>query len=135
MSGFVLRNVAVVGISALVFGCAMNPKNEIIYSQSEEMSLPSSELKSAEAKAHAGDLVAMGLVYNHYTYGQYDAEKSSYWLKRLAKSGHAPSQFNYGKTLIDEGQKQAGMKLVRMSAGQGYQPAKDYLEKKGSPPR
>lgn len=126
MSDFVFRNVALVGISALVFGCAMNPKSEIVYSQSEEMSLPSSDLKSTEAKAHTGDLVAMGLVYNHYTYGQFDAEKSSYWLKRLAKSGHAPSQFNYGKTLIDEDQKQAGMKFIKMSAAQGYQPAQAY---------
>lgn len=124
------RYFALGAFPALAFGCAIKPKKEMIYSQSEEMSLPIGSVEVVEAKASAGDLAAMGLVYNHYTFGQFDAKKSLHWLKRLADSGHAPSQFNYGKTLIDEGKKQVGMRFIKMSAAQDYQPAKEYLADK-----
>jgi len=120
------------GVIAMCFiGCMTTPKgHQYISTPGSELRLNEDRLKSEEKAAYNGDTAAMAAVYDHYAFGDYNKEKSAYWLRRLAYSGDGPSQFNLGQEFIEGGNDARGMYWIRKSANSGFEPAISYKRQK-----
>lgn len=116
------------GLIPIVFsslGCQQ--MTEVTYSQADVMTLDKGRLKMEIAKAERGDVEAMGKVYRHYAFGDFDEDQADFWLRRLAEAGHPASQFNLGKDLVEEGRITDGLEWIRKAESADFGPAVEYM--------
>ncbi|PJK10931.1 hypothetical protein CO614_03350 [Lysobacteraceae bacterium NML120232] len=89
--------------------------------------LNAEEVKDMTLRADNGDKEAAFRLYQYYEFSVLDDEQSIKWLEKSAGLAHEVAQYNFVKSLLDQGREMEAADWVRRANSQGVHVGNDAL--------